>query len=179
VTVLKKISEYLNLVIFAVLVVYAGIYFFELKSRKPTAVVESRTVDVDQVVNKFIKQTSAQALRDEMAYKRALQTQLNKPLEIKRDEPKIRPEDIPREQQIWKDKVSATPAESIQSELYQQQLDQHLEEMDKAEYARQFIENARNSGFHVVLSPDNKVISVTPIRKPSQNEDSVDLFPAD
>lgn len=173
---MKRLSEYLNYIIVAFLLLFAGIYYLERHKLVPVQ-SDVSPVDVDKVVNKFIKQTAEQAWIEEMAYRKALQKQLAKPLAIKRDEPKQ--EEIPAEKQIWKDSDFNTPSENVYSEMYQQEVEMKQDEMDKKEYARQYIENARRSGFHVVLSPDNEVISVTPIRKPSQNEDSTELFPAD
>ena len=175
---MKKLSRCLNYLILTVVVLFGALYFYDA-SLTSTTRLEKAPVDVDKLVNKFLKQTSEQALKEELAFKEALQKQMQKTIEIKKDVVDIKSEDIPVSQQIWKDDLaSRTPSEDIQAQRYQQDLAVKQKEHDKKEYARQFIENARNSGFHVVLSSDFKVLSVTPLRKPSQNEDAAELFPA-
>lgn len=63
-----------------------------------------------------------------------------------------------------------TPDDIVQKELFNQQQMQEYTQAYKEEYARQFIENARRGGYKVILSDDlSRVISVTPLRSPSQN----------
>lgn len=61
----------------------------------------------------------------------------------------------------------------IQTELFELEQLQHYSEEYKKEYARQFVENARQAGYNVKMNDQYKIISVTPIRKPAQN---IDLF---
>lgn len=85
-------------------------------------------------------------------------------------------------QDPYKDPDYASPKNKILQEMYQQQIAEQQDEVYKAEYARQFVENARRGGYQVVLTPDYKVISVTPIKPrggkgpASTGEDSFDLF---
>lgn len=68
-----------------------------------------------------------------------------------------------------------TPHDIVQKELFNAQQQQAYSQAYKEEYARQFVENARRGGYKVILSEDlSRVISVTPLRNPSQN--SMDLF---
>ncbi len=161
-------------------VTYGYIYFFEVAPAKQKVAEAKPKVDIDQVVNKFLKQTSEQTLKDQLAFKEALQKQLNKPVVIKREKVRLQTDDIPAKQQIWtNEELDRSPAEQIQSESNLRQQYREKEELDKQEYARQFIENARKNGYHVVLSSEYKVLSVTPIRKPTQIEELPELFPAD
>ncbi len=57
----------------------------------------------------------------------------------------------------------------IQAELFELEQHQHYSEEYKKEYARQFIENARQAGYNVKMNDQYKIISVVPIRKPAQN----------
>ncbi len=177
---MKKINKFLNYLILAVLVIFGGFYFYNKKMYLvANKVEENPATDVDQVVNKFLKQTSDQAIKDEMAFKAALQKQLNATLSIKKAAKVSEPvNDFSQEQPEKEDLSNSSPSETIQQGIYQKQFEKQQEELDKKEYARQFIENARKNGFHLVLSEDNKVLSVTPIRKPSQN-DETESFPAD
>ncbi len=175
---MKTLSSYLNYLILLVAAIYGAVYFLDFKPTPATKLESKAKVDIDQVVNKFLKQTSEQTIKDQMAFKSALQKQLDKPIEPKRPKLNAKPEDIPANQQIWK-ADSLTPAEIIQAESQRKEQLELQVELDKQEYARQFVENARKSGYHVVLSSDYKVLSVTPIRKPSQFDQAPELFPTD
>lgn len=63
----------------------------------------------------------------------------------------------------------SNPDEAVQAELFESQQLQEYSEEYKAEYARQFVENARKAGYLIKLNDDYKVISVRPIRKPAEN----------
>ncbi|MBC7466542.1 MAG: hypothetical protein H7256_11170, partial [Bdellovibrio sp.] len=121
---------------------------------------------------------ATQIMRDQVSSQAAIRMQLNRPVIVKKEiKPEIRPEDIPADQQIWKNSQlkNETPVAEPQTlESLKRQ-----EETEKKEFARQYIENARKDGYHVILSPELKVLSVTPIRQPSQIPDSTDSFPAE
>ncbi|MNJ93464.1 hypothetical protein D3C87_111460 [compost metagenome] len=72
-------------------------------------------------------------------------------------------------------RVINSPHDVIQKELFNDQQNEAYTQAYKEEYARQFVENARKGGYKVQLNDEFKVISVTPIRKPTQN---IDLFNA-
>lgn len=60
-----------------------------------------------------------------------------------------------------------TPDQLIQNQIFNQdQLDQYSQAY-KAEYARQFVENARRGGYEVELTEDFRVLSVKKIRDPA------------
>ncbi len=61
------------------------------------------------------------------------------------------------------------PNDIIQNELFNQQQWDEYSKAYREEYAKQFIENARRGGYKIILNDDFKVISATPIRKPSPN----------
>lgn len=69
-----------------------------------------------------------------------------------------------------------TPHEIIQSEVFNQQQEQEYSRAYKEEYAKQFIANAARNGWAVKLSDDFKVLSVTPIRAPTNQ---MQLFNSD
>ena len=180
---MRKLSKYLNYLIVIILLSYGLFYLYKandvIKLSKSAGASGTSQIDIDRVVNKFMKQTSQQSTEELWNSKLAVSRQLTKPLNIKKNEFEIKPEDIPADRQIWKDDQYASPSDVISNELFQQELQKKLEAQEKLDYAREFIDNARRNGFHIELSPDLNVIRVTPIRRPSQNDDSVDSFPAD
>lgn len=179
---MKKLSQYLNFLICAVVLGFGVFYFLSAKKseRNLAASAEQNKpqVNVDDVVNKYIKQTADQILRDQVRSQQNIRQQLSKPIVVNKA-PEVNPQDIPVEQQIWKDKrLNQLNAEAQKAEQQSIEEQKRQEELDKKEFARQYIENARKDGYHVVLSPDLQVLSVTPIRKPSQTSDTVETFPS-
>lgn len=181
---MKNLSQYLNYLIVAILLIYGGFYFYQtrystnqhdISSLKPPA----QTIDVDGIVNKFMQQTAAQGIHDQYASQMALKKQLAIPIKITEGKNEIRPEDVPVEKQIHQIDHIDSPAEAIRQEVFDKEMQAKSDQQDRLEYARQYIENARRAGYRLVLSEDLKVMSVTPIRKPSQDDDSVDSYPAD
>lgn len=70
-------------------------------------------------------------------------------------------------------KAPGTPDETIQSEIFNEQQEREYSAAYKAEYARQFVQNARKSGWEVKLTSDYKVLSVKPLRKPGADKESI------
>ncbi|WP_374001033.1 hypothetical protein [Bdellovibrio bacteriovorus] len=64
-----------------------------------------------------------------------------------------------------------SPHDIVQKELFNAEQAQEYSQAYKEEYARQFIENARRGGYNIILSEDlSRVLSVTPIRNPSNSQ---------
>ena len=83
---------------------------------------------------------------------------------------------------IWDDQIvqefektqqqeSYKPDFQVQQELYENQMMNQYDQAYREEYKKQFIENARRAGYQVKLGPDNKVISVKPLKKPASIQD--------
>lgn len=68
-----------------------------------------------------------------------------------------------------------SPEDIVQQEIYMAEQAAEFNQAYREEYARQFVENARRGGYKVILSEDlNRVISVTPILKPSKDSFNLD-----
>ncbi len=174
---LNKIFNYL----IAFGVVLYGLYFFlgkDMFFKNGTVVQRSdfSSVDHEKIVNKYLQETSQKMLLEQSNSKAALQKALLQPLKVSREK-EISAADIPREQQIHKD---STPDSEIgvNSKINREIKKEAFEKVDKKEYARQFIENARQGGYHIELSDDLEVMSVTPLRTPSQQIDAVEILPS-
>ncbi len=182
---MKKLSQYLNYLILLSIAIYAIVYFLnsnrDSKGETAEASHAQDPVEVDRVVNKFMKQTADQTLRDQVATQMAIKKQMTKSIVIEKPlkEKEEKNEDMPAEKQIWRADRSESPSEQIRLDLYNRDLQKQMDEQEKKEYARQYIENARQAGYHLELSKDLKVIRVTPIRKPSQDEDIFETSPED
>jgi hypothetical protein len=59
------------------------------------------------------------------------------------------------------------PDNVIQAQLSDEDRRQAYEQAYRAQYAKQFIENARRNGYEVRLNDQNVVISVKPLRVPN------------
>jgi hypothetical protein len=179
----KKLNKFFNIIILVFIVGYAIFYYAHknnfLASEKPVQQIDLSSVDVDKVVNMYLKQTTEQMARERYDSKKALDSALKESIKINRST-EISPADIPYERQVHKDMSDTrSPSEVINAQIIEQDNYDKMEELNKKEYARQFIENARRGGYHVVLSDDLKVVSVTPIRKPSQEDvDTVESIPS-
>lgn len=173
------------MLILGVIVAIAGgvVYFVQQKKQVqsleevPTAV---KTVNVDDIVNKHIKETAFNAAKTRMESEKAILeaknkiSELNKLNELKEAKEQAK---IPLEKQIWKESnVSQTteavaPSVGNNSDLY----DKDPSEMtaaEKKQYAKEWIANAKAEGYLLELSPNLEVIKYVPIRKPTQQEDS-------
>lgn len=186
---MRKLNSVLNLVIFTLVIILGGAFFYFKNSkegRQPaTKSSELSSQELDQIVNKYIKTTNQEALKTKiMAEKFMIETR-KKLAEIERQK-MLRQDkenaEIPKDRQIRKNNdwvEVSSPADLLLSKLNDKKMQEQQEEYEKQEYARQWILNARKAGYHLELSPDLEVIRYTPIRKPSQQDDSTDSTPSD
>ena len=171
------------------MITLGGAFFYyknSKDSRQPaTKSSELSSLELDQIVNKYIKTTNQEALKTKiMAEKFMIETR-KKLAEIERQK-RLKEDkeiaDIPKDRQIAKhDEIdeNRSPAEVLLSKLKDKKMQEQQEEYEKQEYARQWILNASKAGYLLELSPDLEVIRYTPIRKPSQQDDSTDSTPSD
>ena len=155
--------------IVAGLVLY-GLYFIAernnyLKSQGQVQKTDFSSIDHEKKVNEILQATTKQMLKDQYNARKVLEMAQRQPLKLSKEKDSDF-NDIPREQQIHKD----VPAQAVENPK--------TPVLDKAEYARQYIENARKGGYHIELSDDLEVISVTPLRQPSQEVDSFEILPS-
>lgn len=186
----KKISSFLNLLIISLVLVIGAIVFYAKNAKEPVShekinTTELSSQDLDSIVNKHIKSVNEEALKTKiMAEKSMIETQ-NKLAELERLN-KIKQDkenaSIPIDRQIRKDvqnEIGASPADMINAKIYEKNQQDEMDAAEKKEYARQWIQNARKAGYLLELSEDLEVIKYTPIRKPSQQDDSATSYPSD
>lgn len=188
---MSKLSDILNYLIMLLVLCIAGAFFYfktvenQVVTSKPTAAQQLSAQQQDEVVNKYLKETTLSVLQDKIKSERIMaeaRIKLAELEKINRDKQQKENEKIPLEKQIWKESqtpVADSPAQDINSKVYQKNFQDKMDEAEKKEYARQFIENARQGGYHIELNDDLEVIKVTPIRKPSQYNDSSGSYPSD
>lgn len=176
---LNKIFNYL----IAVGLIAFGLFFY-LKDKgylkKDLQVMHASSVDTERIVNRYLQETNRKMQRDQVDSKKAIDDALREASKLKT---KQSPQPvIPREAQIHKDPANDPNYNQLQnsavSKSLKRQLQNQPQALDKEEYARQFIENARKGGYHIELSDELEVIRVTPIRKPSQEIDMVEILPS-
>lgn len=176
------------MVIFFLVLLFGGAYFY-YKNTKETRVPakekasELTSQELDIIVNKYIKTTNQEALKTKiMAEKFMLEArrklaEIEKEKKLKQDKENAA---IPKEQQIHKNSdTNYTPTEILLSQANEKKDQNRMDETEKQEYARQWILNASKAGYLLELSPDLEVIKYTPIRKPSQQDDSTESTPSD
>lgn|GEM_PF-6121763 len=184
---MKKLSSFLNLLI-VVLVLSLGGAFYYLKSGPETQASVKPILaakELDKIVNQHLQKTAQQNQLTKFLNEKTVSDARRKLAEFQRQR-KIKEDQeiskIPAERQIWKEdqKINeVTPAQIISSQLNESRQQEKMDAAEKKEYARQWILNARKEGYLLELSPDLEVLKYIPIRKPSQQDDSVESFPSD
>lgn len=179
---LNKIFNYL----IAVGLISFGVFFYLKdkgylkKKNEVLQVSHSSSVDVERIVNQYLQETNRKMQRDQVDSKKAIDEALRQASKLK--EKPAPPLEIPREAQIHKDPANDPNFKQVQNQAIAKSLKQQMQNqpeiLDKEEYARQFIENARRGGYNIELSDELEVIRVTPIRKPSQEIDMVEILPS-
>lgn len=123
-----------------------------------------------KLIDRYLKETQSSLRKQEAASQKAI---ISKDLPVNKTTPtpQIDPQSIPIEQQIWKEPkiTDQTLDERFNQQSLQTELDARQAEESKQQYAREFIENARREGYHITLSDNLEIISVKPIRKPTNN----------
>ncbi|MBC7458560.1 MAG: hypothetical protein H7235_09795 [Bdellovibrionaceae bacterium] len=180
---MKWLNKLFNFLIVLIVVGYGAFYFHnESKLKNPQAggQYELSSNDIERVVNKYLKQTTETIEKERFNSDKALYKAMREPIKITVKTPETNPADVPVSKQIWKEsEVDVSPADVVRSNVFDEFAFEKQDEANRKQYARDFIENARRGGFHVVLSDDlTKIVSVTPIRKPSQEDDSTESNPS-
>lgn len=132
-------------------------------------------VDIDSKINQYMQEVQRKRTTDELHTMGRLQRNIDQNSRPSIDE--TDPSTVPRERQIWKDDSVAheTQMDVIYRRIYEEEVAKRMTDQEKKDYAVEFIENARRSGYHIQLSMDLEVISVEPIRNPQGDYDSIDI----
>lgn len=185
---MKRLGSFLNFLIFTLVVIIGGAFYY----LKPNSGAQtSRDLQplsaqqVDDIVNTHIKDTVQESKYTKFLNDKTIRETYKKLAELEKQK-KINQDKeiakIPIERQIWKEdqKVSDVTPEQVIGGAINEGLEQEkMDEAEKKEYARQWIQNAREAGYLLELSPELEVIKYTPIRKPSQQDDSVKSDPSE
>lgn len=164
----------LNKIINTILVTVSGIValIFAVGLFKKNVQVEKtdqssfREVNTDDLTNKYIKELQIKLKQNEIdSLAQVKKTQIPKPVEKTKDEDWSK---VPLEQQISREGVSTRNAAGSVSGGT----------VINKENAAEFIATARKNGYHVVLSPNYEVISITPLLNTQNLDDSFETHPA-
>lgn len=136
-------------------------------------------IDIDSKINEYMQDVQRKRTTEELHTLGRLQRNIDKSRPSAGID-EIDPSTIPRERQIWKDESqdvgkNTNQMDVIYRRIYDEEVAKRLSEQEKKDYAAEFIENARRSGYHIQLSMDLEVISVEPIRNPQGEYDSLDM----
>lgn len=173
---MKKLNLFLNIIIGGLIFIFFLSYLnakYQLFYNKPKVYKNDlSSIDSEKVINKYLKQTADKIVLDRRETKKILDEALKKQIQLLSQVPKSKNQisQLPLEQQISKNTENASFSQIVQNS--------EMNDFERQEYARQFIENARKGGYHIELSRDLKVISVTPLRLPSQDVDSFEILPS-
>ena len=191
---MKALNDLLNYLIAISVIALAASFFYFNDSKKKfypiNHALNSSEKDklVDQVVNKHIKEANQLNTANQLKMDRALFEARKKVLaadELARQKEDLKNQKIPLERQVVTEAELRRQAEQlppVEAPVVKSRKSNRSVELDvskmtpeeKDEYARQYIENARKGGYHIELSEDLEVIKATPIRKPSQQLDTVE-----
>lgn len=132
-------------------------------------------INIDSKINEYMQEVQRKRTSDELHTMGRLQRNID--LNSRPSIEETDPSSIPRERQIWKDDSASqeTQMDVIYRRIYEEESAKRMTEQEKKDYAIEFIENARRSGYHIQLSMDLEVISVEPIRNPQNEYDSLDI----
>ncbi len=150
--------------------------FFHLKDKgyfqkRELHFTQASSLDTERLVNQHLQETNRKMLRDSADPRKAIEEALRDANKLKEKPPA--PPAIPGEAN------GLAKFQKFQAEKSaKQQLNIQPQNLSREEYARQYIENARKDGFEVELSDDLEVIRASPIRKPSQEIDMVEISPS-
>ena len=187
----KSIEKLLNYSIALVVIGIAVSFFlFKTDNQSSSSKTKMTNEEVDKVVNKYLQQAAYQNKMNQWKTEKALREarlKVEKDMEMVKRKQDEELQKIPAERQIWTESEMAKVAnQSTLSNVEQPEpvkaKTAQSEEFDiktmtpeeKKEYARQYIENARRGGYLIELDDNMEVIKSTPIRKPTQQDDSVD-----
>lgn len=171
---MKSLSSFLNLGIFLAVVCTGYFIFYPQTSNltqnsQPLILRTTSSVDPQDLANKYMQQVQYELNLQKMKLS-SRDLHSHKKAKLETD-----PRKISAEQQIWKEtdqSSKAKTADEIFNENYEREIQLKRQQAEeKAEYIRQYKENAKKEGYEIVLSDDLEVISVTPIRKPTSDFD--------
>ena len=190
---MKSFEKLLNfLIVLAVMGIGGSFFYFKNKKQGAEAVKDkiAHEVEVDKVVNKYMQQTSREQSLDQVkldraAFEASKRIMAEREAAKEQDEKKLAavPQQIPTDEQMQAqaEKMGNNP-NARTSQLHPNsagELDiKKMTPQGKAEYKKQFVENAKNGGYDIELNDDMEITKATPIRKPSQQDDSVKGSPS-
>lgn len=190
---MKWANKFINYILFFSFCICIGIfsYVYFLKSNQniSKAEVESlkkipdATVSPEDLVNKYMKQGALALQKQKFNSVNKINSKVIDADLVKNQIKEVDPSKIPIELQIKKNDPVSDRGQNLTDEFnikaYKAQIKSATDSQAKIEYAKQFIENARKDGYHITLSEDLQVTSVTPIRKPTNQSSDEDTFESD
>jgi hypothetical protein len=180
----KSLDRLLNfLIVLAILFNVAAYFYFKPKKFefgfKNNIPVQS--AEVDKVVNKYLQMANEAKNLEQLRLNKA-SFEAGQKVIAERELAKLKQE----KEMVANSKVVTQAEAAERAKLYadnpNMQASQdtrssgefdpkNMTPQEKAEYKRQYIENARRGGYLIELSDNFEIIKATPIRKPSQQND--------
>lgn len=183
---MKSLDNFLNYLIGLAVLFNVAAYFY-LKPKKSGADVTSQSLsqseDVDRVVNKYLQLANDAKNLEKVRLERAA-FEATKKIMNDREQARQKLENT----MIQSSRVISQAEVNERSKRFKdnpnmRQFDESapigdldpktMSAEEKAEYRRQYIENAKNGGYLIELSENFEIIKATPIRKPSQQSDEI------
>lgn len=173
----------MNLIVVGLLIIFTGLFFIDVKPKNHethSSSLAKPELDIDSKVNEYMQEMQRKRTSAELHSISRLQSGIDATGIAEKKINETDPATVPIEKQIWKDSdqqiaEKENPMDVIYRRIYEEEVIKRLTEQEKKQYAREFIENARLSGYHIKLSMDLEVLSVEPIRNPQNDYDSLDI----
>lgn len=188
---MKSLDKLLNYLLIFLVVAIAGSFFYFKKGPSVAAPVKNQSLDVDKVVNKYLQEANYAKSLEQVKLQKAAFEALQKiqndqeTRRLQEEEKSVVSAKIPSHQEtlIRAEKLEGDPnlpSKSLASTDSDDSLDfKTMSKEDKEEYKKQFIQSAKAGGYLIELNDKMEVIKSTPIRQPSQQNDSVETAPTD
>ncbi len=162
-------------------------YFFyaynknqKVEHLQQSSYAEKQQKDPQDLVNKYLQQAQKDlAIQNADATLRLKKLDQEDPQGLVKKPTEVNPEEVPVEQQIWRDAdvqhLNKTIDERADLEIEKQKQKQQQKDMYKQEYIRQFKENARRNGYDITVDESTlEVIESKPIRVPQGQKKDYD-----
>jgi len=174
------LSRFLNYAIMLGLIFVGGIIYFSMTHTSVQKKDKSLAIDQnpEDLANKYLQEANRKLNSDRYKTQTMLSTSASN-LQTLDEHQKIvetNPQKVPVDRQIAKDFSNEIDRNKSLEQKFQEELiaaqNQHRQtEIEKMEYIKQFKANARKNGYEIVVDDNLQVISIEPIRKPTNDID--------
>jgi len=132
------------------------------------------------LANKYLQEANQKLKTDRYKVQNALRETAKNGEAVTSKPVETNPQQVPIDRQIAKDVYNESQRQKSVEQKFQEELKsvqerRYQSELDKKEYIKQFKANARKNGYEIIVDDNLQVISIEPIRKPTNDVDPTAL----